>query len=228
MPIVLKATLLFAQEQPILDVAVVDVPGGYRPIVLGDGMVSIYRQQGRIRSELNPARTMGTRSFVAHRSLAHFSPRFARTPAACAAITCSTFTCPERSADRLPTRPRRLTITCNDTDDPWPLTSDDDGVRAFFAASRNFFTGALSPGIGKISNVPSFYSAAAFQRSELHAVGLRGSRRIAPPRGWHDRPGSPRREVGQRSGRGSLRLWLGNTSCWFRMPGYGARLSACI
>jgi hypothetical protein len=38
-------------------------------------------------------------------------------------------------------------------------------VRAFFAASRNFFTGALSPGIGKVSNVPSFYSAAALPRS---------------------------------------------------------------
>ena len=38
-------------------------------------------------------------------------------------------------------------------------------MRAFYAASRNFFTGALSPGIGKVSNVPSFYSAAALPRS---------------------------------------------------------------
>jgi len=38
-------------------------------------------------------------------------------------------------------------------------------VRGFFAASRNFFTGALSPGIGKISNVPSFYSAGEFTRA---------------------------------------------------------------
>jgi hypothetical protein len=38
-------------------------------------------------------------------------------------------------------------------------------VRAFFAPSRNFFTAALSPGIGKVSNVPSFYSAAALPRS---------------------------------------------------------------
>jgi hypothetical protein len=58
-----------------------------------------------------------------------------------------------------------LTIACNDTDDPWPLTSYDDGVRGFFAASRNFFTGALAPGIGKISNVPSFYSAGEFPRA---------------------------------------------------------------
>ena len=63
-----------------------------------------------------------------------------------------------------------LALTCNDSADltynePWPLTPDDGSVRAFFAPSRNFFTGALSPGIGKVSNVPSFYSAAALPRS---------------------------------------------------------------
>jgi hypothetical protein len=63
-----------------------------------------------------------------------------------------------------------LTLSCSDSDErsrdtSWPLTPEDGGVRASFAASRNFFTGALSPGIGKVSNVPSFYSAAAFPRS---------------------------------------------------------------
>ena len=68
-----------------------------------------------------------------------------------------------------------LTLTCNDTDDrtyedrtyddPWPLTPEDGSLRAFYAGSRNFFTGALSPGIGKISNVPAFYSAAALPHS---------------------------------------------------------------
>jgi len=58
-----------------------------------------------------------------------------------------------------------LTLTCNDTDDPWPLTPEEGSVRAFFAASRNFYTGALSPAIGKVSNVPSFYSAAALPHS---------------------------------------------------------------
>src|ERR1700690_2535802 len=58
-----------------------------------------------------------------------------------------------------------LTLTCNDTDDPWSLTPEDGSARAFYAGARNFFTGALSPGIGKISNVPAFYSAAALPRS---------------------------------------------------------------
>jgi hypothetical protein len=44
------------------------------------------------------------------------------------------------------------------------IAADGSGVRAFFASSRNFFTGALSPGIGKIFNVPAFYSAAVLPR----------------------------------------------------------------
>ena len=35
LPMVLKTTLLFAQEQPMLDVALVEMPGGSRLLVLG-------------------------------------------------------------------------------------------------------------------------------------------------------------------------------------------------
>src|SRR5208337_3078999 len=41
LPVVLKTTLLFAQEQPILDAALVEMPGGSRLIVLDGGMVGI-------------------------------------------------------------------------------------------------------------------------------------------------------------------------------------------
>jgi len=58
-----------------------------------------------------------------------------------------------------------LTLACNASDDPWPLTPDDGSVRAFFAPTRNYFTGALSPGVGKISTVPPFYSAAPLPRA---------------------------------------------------------------
>jgi hypothetical protein len=157
-PIVLKATRLLAQEQPILDVALIDVVGGYRPVVLGDGMVSVYRQQG-----LNPG---GRWELEVSLPIAHSRtfPRdlrgrlLLRRDHLFDVYLPGTF-CRTTSSVAAP-----LTIVCNDTDDPWPLTSYDDGPRAFFAASRNFFTGALSPGIGKISNVPSFYSAGEFQR----------------------------------------------------------------
>src|SRR6202521_4748363 len=46
LPIVLKTTLLMSQEQPVLDVALVEMPGGSRLIMLNDGTVAIYRHHG--------------------------------------------------------------------------------------------------------------------------------------------------------------------------------------
>jgi hypothetical protein len=39
-------------------------------------------------------------------------------------------------------------------------------VDAFFAPSRNFFTGALTPGVGKFATVPKFFSAAFVPREK--------------------------------------------------------------
>ena len=160
LPIVLKTTLLFAQERPMLDVALVgNARGGPRLLVLNDSTVAIYRHHG--------ANTAGQFELEASLPIAHSRtfPRdlrgrlLLRRDHLFDVYLPGTF-CRTTSGAVAP-----LTLTCNDTDDPWPLTPDDGGVRAFFAASRNFFTGALSPGIGKVSNVPSFYSAAAVPRS---------------------------------------------------------------
>src|ERR1700687_5566643 len=157
LPIVLKTTLLFAQEQPVLDVALVEMPGGSRLIMLNDGTVAIYRHHG--------ANAAGQWELEASLPIAH-SRTFPRDLRGRLLLRCDrlfdvylpgTFC---RSSAVAP-----LTPSCNDSDDPWPLTPDDGSVRAFFAGARNFFTGALSPGIGTISNVPSFYSAAALPRS---------------------------------------------------------------
>ena len=171
LPIALKATRMFAQESPILDVALVDVVGGYRPIVLGDGVVSVYRQQG-----LNPAgnsigtstgNSIGRWELEVSLPVAHSRtfPRDLRGRLLLRRDHLFDVYLPGTACRSTTNAVSPLTLVCNDTDDPWPLTSYDDGVRAFFAASRNFFTGALSPGIGKISNVPSFYSAGEFQRA---------------------------------------------------------------
>jgi hypothetical protein len=159
LPIVLKTTLLFAQEQPMLDVALVEMPGGSRLLVLDEGMVAIYRQQGvnpaghwELEASLPIAHTRAFPRDLRGRTLLRRDHLFdIYLPGTFCRSTSSTVTA--------------LTLACNATDDPWPLTLEDNGVRAFFAGSRNFFTGALSPGIGKISNVPSFYSAAALPRS---------------------------------------------------------------
>ena len=159
LPIVLKTTLLFEQEQPMLDAALVEMPGGSRLIVLDDGMVAIYRHQGA-----NPG---GRWEIEASLPIAHSRtfPRdlrgrlLLRRDHLFDVYLPGTF-CRTNSIAVAP-----LTLACNDSDDPWPLTPEDGGVRAFFASARNFFTGALSPSIGKVSNVPSFYSAAALMRS---------------------------------------------------------------
>jgi hypothetical protein len=59
-----------------------------------------------------------------------------------------------------------LAINCYDSDDPWPLGADQSGLSAFFAPTRNFFTGALSPGIEKQTTVKAFYSAANVPRDK--------------------------------------------------------------
>jgi len=53
-----------------------------------------------------------------------------------------------------------LRMECRDSDDPWPIGTQ----RAFYGASRNFFNGVLTPGIGKHTRVEPFYSAAALDR----------------------------------------------------------------
>ncbi len=76
-----------------------------------------------------------------------------------------------------------LSINCRETDDPWPLvppalsggtfavfrgaTSTSVAIpplASFYAPTRNFFTGALTPGVGKVSTVSKFYSAAMLPR----------------------------------------------------------------
>ena len=52
-----------------------------------------------------------------------------------------------------------LSVSCREGDDPWPIGSDQSPLNAVFAPSRNFFTGALSPAIGKQTTLPAFYSA---------------------------------------------------------------------
>jgi hypothetical protein len=59
-----------------------------------------------------------------------------------------------------------LAVSCFESDDPWPLRPDEPGLRAFFTPKSNFFTGALSPGIEKQTTVKAFYSAAMLSRDK--------------------------------------------------------------
>jgi hypothetical protein len=57
-------------------------------------------------------------------------------------------------------------MTCYDSDDPSPVGSDLAILNATFASTRNFFSGALSPAVGKQTTAPAFYSAAAVPRAQ--------------------------------------------------------------
>ena len=57
-----------------------------------------------------------------------------------------------------------LAMTCYDGDNPWPIGTGLFSLDAFFTSSRNFFSGVLSPGVGKQTTTPAFYSAAALPR----------------------------------------------------------------
>ena len=57
-------------------------------------------------------------------------------------------------------------MTCYDGDDPWPVGSDLSVLNASFTSTRNFFSGALSPAVGKQTTAPAFYSAAAVPRAQ--------------------------------------------------------------
>jgi hypothetical protein len=59
-----------------------------------------------------------------------------------------------------------LALKCRESDDPWPLTTEPPALSAFFTASRNFFTGVLSPGVQKQTATAPFYSAAALPRDK--------------------------------------------------------------
>jgi hypothetical protein len=54
-----------------------------------------------------------------------------------------------------------LAMNCSENDDPWPVGTDLTILSSSFSANRNFFSGALVPGIGEQSRAPAFYSAAA-------------------------------------------------------------------
>ncbi len=51
-----------------------------------------------------------------------------------------------------------MTLSCSDSDDPWPLASQ----KMFYNSTRNFFTGVITPGFGP--KLPLFYSGAEITR----------------------------------------------------------------
>jgi hypothetical protein len=164
-PLTLRKISLWSQDDPILDVAVLEEnPAPTHIAVLDPEEISIYRLQGgkwQAEQELpithqHPwPRDLRGRLVLARDHLFD-----AYLPGVICASSAAT----------------PLTLKCEESDDPWPLVAgiwNGSGaqsvipqVRAFFAPSRNFFTGAITPAVGKFTTVPKFYSAAVLPRDK--------------------------------------------------------------
>jgi hypothetical protein len=176
MPTTLRKLSLWTQDNRILDVAVLEENGtAARIAVLGDEDVSTYRlQNGKWQVEQTLAITHARPWPLDLRGRLLQAPDHilnAYLPGLICRVTVTT---------------APLTITCHASDDPWPIVSATNiassafpsaGVgglpmaavpqlTGFFAPTRNYFTGVLSPAIGKFSTVPKFYSAAFVPREK--------------------------------------------------------------
>jgi hypothetical protein len=178
-PLTLRKIPVWTQDDPIVDVAVLEEnPAPSHIAVLDAAKVSLYRMQGgkwQLEQELPvvhqrpwPRDLRGRLVAAGDHLLSVYLP----------GVTCVSTATPS------------LTLSCRASDDPWPLLAGTVNggnlsvfpsaglasgasivvpqMKAFFASTRNFFTGALAPGIGKFTNVPKFYSAAVLPREKYN------------------------------------------------------------
>ena len=176
-PLTLRRIPLWAGDDPILDLAVLEENAApTRIAVLDPEKVSLYRWQG---GKWQPEQVLNIshsrpwpRDLRGRLILGKDHLLDAYLPGAIC-----------RSTTALP-----LALNCRESDDPWPLvpaalnggyvsvfpSAGSTSVAAaaiapmgaFFAPSRNFFTGALTPGVGKFTTVAKFYSAASIPRDK--------------------------------------------------------------
>lgn len=177
-PMSLRKISLWTQDSQILDLAVLEE--GATPVliaVLDPERVSIYRMQaGKWQAE----QTLG----IAH---ARPWPRDLRGRLAPAKDHLLDIFLPGVICRGIAGEGPAYSINCRESDDPWPLvpwaltggnssSSSSSAsvtipaVNAFYASTRNFFTGVFTPALGKLTTVPKFYSAAFLP----HQNGLLG------------------------------------------------------
>ena len=171
MPIKLNKSLLWTQSDRILDVAVLEESATpTRIAVLSDGTVSFYRWVG--------GRWQGEQVLT----VSHTKPwpldlrgRLLLTKDRLLDVYLPGLVCHTNAGSS-------SALNCREGDDPWPIsqswmfsatlpTEPSSGtvipnLAAFFASTRNFFTGAVTPAMGKLGTFPKFYSAAFIPREK--------------------------------------------------------------
>ncbi len=176
-PLSLRKTPLWAQDDPILDVVVLEentVPA--RIAVLDPEKVSLYRMQGGKWQQEQTAGIVHARPWPRDMRGRLMPARDHLLDVYLPGLICHS------------TTGTPLTLNCRESDDPWPLVSGTlnggtlsvfpsaglgngastviPQLSAFFASTRNFFTGALTPGVGRFTTVSKFYSAALLPRDK--------------------------------------------------------------
>lgn len=161
--VTLRKTLLWSQPQLMLDAALIKIGMQDYIAVLEPTQVVVYR--------MTPGKPEVEQSLAIPGARVGRDPRGHLVPAKgypfdvyVPGVTCT-------SNAALP-----LYLSCKQSDDPWPIGSQ----KAFFNSSRNCFTGAMAPGIGR--QVAPFYSAAELPRSNYSLwvfAGVNGQFRAA-------------------------------------------------
>lgn len=176
MPISLRKSLVWAQTDPILDVAVLEEATAPTHIaVLSAGNVSFYRSFG---GKWQPEQVL---------AISHTKPwpldmrgRLVVTKDRLIDAYLPGVICHIGDGGT-------LTMNCREGDDPWPISQawmfaggafpPSGGsiavptLAAFYAPTRNFFTGVLTPAVGKFNAVVKFFSA-AFVPRDRYALWL--------------------------------------------------------
>jgi hypothetical protein len=176
-PLSLRKIPLWTQDEPILDVAVLEENvAPTRIAVLDAERVSLYRWEGGKWQQEQTLALTHSRPW----------PRDLRGRLIAAKDHLFDIYLPGvlcRSSTNVP-----LSLSCRESDDPWPLVvgswsgpplpnfrsfspsattpASIAQISAFFAPTRNFFTGALAPGVGKFTTLAKFYSAAPLPRDK--------------------------------------------------------------
>jgi hypothetical protein len=152
-PLTIHKALLWTDENRILDVAL-PTSSPQIMIVLEPGSVVLYAVQN---SHWQPQQTL----VITH---AHPWPRDLRGRLVLRKDHLFDAYLPGVLCQSTTVAP--LALKCRESDDPWPLASEPSFLSAFFAPTRNFFTGVLSPGVQKQTATVPFYSAAALPRDK--------------------------------------------------------------
>ena len=162
MPMTLGRTLVWTGKDPILDLAILE--GDASPVriaVLSPEDLCLYRLQA------------GKWQLEQKLSISHTKPwpldlhgRLVPTREHALNVYLPGVFCHTASAQ---------TLSCRESDDPWPLgpgsgpsagSSTAPLLAGFFTPRRNFFTGVVTPSIGKFNEAPKFYSAAFLPRDK--------------------------------------------------------------